>query len=67
MILRYVEQVSGYSRQRVKLPGSAVRRPGHITAASTHGAGFVRYDSAADVRLLVELDELHDTPLRGGG
>lgn len=62
MILRYVERVSGYSRQRVTLPGSAVRRPRHITAASTHGVGFVRYDSAADVRLLAELDELHGIP-----
>jgi len=62
VILRYLERVSGYSRQTVTRLVAQYVDQGQVRRRQRTVAGFVRYYSEADARLLAELDELHGTP-----
>ena len=62
VILRYVERVSGYSRPTVTRLVAQYGAQGTLQRRHRTVAGFVRYYSDADTRLLAELDELHGTP-----
>lgn len=62
VVMRYLERTTGYSRQQLtRLVGRAVR--GEILAKrySSPKKGFPRKFTAGDVKLLAELDALHDT------
>ena len=62
LVLRYLQRVSGYSRQTITRlvkhyqDGQPLKRRQRTTA------GFVRHYTEADVALLAELDALHSTP-----
>jgi len=62
VILRYVARVSGYSRPTVTRLVAQYGAQGTLQRRHRTVAGFVRYYSDADTRLLAELDELHGTP-----
>lgn len=62
IVLRYVERVSGYSRQTVTRLVAQYRDSGKLRRRQRTVAGFARYYTDADARLLGELDELHGTP-----
>ncbi len=62
LVLRYVERVSGYSRQTVTRLVAQYRDRGKLRRRQRTVAGFARYYTDADARLLAELDELHGTP-----
>lgn len=62
VLLRYLERVSGYSRQTLTRLVAQYRATGRLKRRQRTVAGFARYYSAEDVGLLAELDELHGTP-----
>ncbi len=62
VLLRYLERVSGYSRQTLTRLVAQYQRGGKLRRRRRTVAGFVRYYGDADVRLLAALDELHATP-----
>lgn len=62
VLLRYIERITGLSRQQVTRLVRQYRKDGRLTkrqAAPKHG--FVRRFTAADVALLAEMDALHST------
>jgi len=65
--LRYVERVSGYSRQTVTQLVAQYRDTRRLQRRQRTAAGFARYYTDADARLLAELDALPRHPLWGGG
>lgn len=62
VVLCYLAKVSGYSRQQVTRLVAQHRRSGRIRRRQRTVAGFARKYTAADIRLLAEMDERHDTP-----
>ena len=62
VVLHYLERVSGYSRQTVTRLVAQYRNTGKLRRRQRTVAGFARYYTSEDVRLLAELDELHNTP-----
>lgn len=62
VLLRYLQCVSGYSRQTVTRLVSQYQATGKLKRRQRTVAGFVRYYTEEDSRLLAELDELHGTP-----
>lgn len=62
VVLHYVARVSGYSRQTVTRLVAQYQSTGKLKRRQRTVAGFVRYYSDEDARLLAELDELHGTP-----
>jgi len=62
VLLRYLERVSGYSRQTVTRLVAQYRQAGRIERRQRTVAGFSRYYTSADARLLAELDSLHSQP-----
>ena len=62
LVLRYIERVSGYSRQTVTRLVAQYRDNGKLVRRQRTVAGFTRYYTDTDIRLLAELDELHGTP-----
>jgi transposase InsO family protein len=62
LILRYIERVSGYSRQTVTRLVAQYRQHGKLARRQRTVAGFSRYYTDAEARLLAELDTLHGTP-----
>jgi transposase InsO family protein len=62
VVLLYVARVSGYSRQTVTRLVAQYQTTGKLKRRQRTVAGFVRYYSDQDARLLAELDELHGTP-----
>ena len=62
VVLRYLQRVSGYSRQTVTRLVAQYQATGKLRRRQRTVAGFVRYYSDEDARLLAELDELHATP-----
>ena len=62
VVLRYVEHVSGYSRQTVTRLVAQYRKTGKIQRRQRTVTGFQRYYTTQDALLLAELDELHGTP-----
>lgn len=62
VLLRYIERITGLSRQQVTRLVRQYRKDGRLTkrqAAPKHG--FVRRFTATDVALLAEMDALHST------
>ncbi len=62
VVLRYLERVSGYSRQTVTQLVAQYREHGKLQRRQRTVAGFARYYTRQDARLLAELNELHGTP-----
>jgi transposase InsO family protein len=62
VVLRYLARVSGYSRQSVTRLVTQYRETGKLRRRQRTVAGFARYYTGEDARLLAELDELHGTP-----
>jgi len=62
LVLRYLERVSGYSRQTITRLVAQYRRTGTLRRRQRTVAGFQRYYTSEDARVLAELDELHGTP-----
>ena len=62
LVLRYIERVSGYSRQTVTRLVAQHRDSGKLVRRQRTVAGFARYYTDADARVLAEVDELHGTP-----
>ena len=62
VVLRYLEHVSGYSRQTVTRLVAQYRKTGKIQRRQRTVTGFQRYYTTQDALLLAELDELHGTP-----
>jgi hypothetical protein len=62
IVIRYLMKISGYSRQQLtRLIKQYVKR-GKIVRTQQTSKGFARRYTAEDIRLLAELDELHQTP-----
>ncbi|MGH8161025.1 MAG: integrase, partial [Gammaproteobacteria bacterium] len=61
-IRRYLCCVTGYSRQQVTRLIRRWREIGHLRWELKPAQGFARRFSDADVRLLAEVDRLHETP-----
>ena len=64
VVLRYLERVSGYSRQTVTRLVTQYREHGKLQRRQRTVAGFARYYTNEDARLLAELDELHSRETR---
>ena len=62
VLLRYLERVSGYSRQTLTRLVAQYREHSKLRRRQRTVAGFARRYSDADARLLAELDQLHGTP-----
>jgi transposase InsO family protein len=62
VILRYLQRVSGYSRQTLTRLVAQYQARGKLRRRQRTVAGFQRYYTPADAQLLAELDELHGTP-----
>jgi hypothetical protein len=62
VVLRYLERVSGYSRQTLTRLVAQYQATGKLRRRQRTVAGFQRYYTPEDARLLAELDELHGTP-----
>ena len=62
LVLRYLERVSGYSRQTITRLVAQYRKKSKIRRRQRTVAGFQRYYTARDVVVLAELDALHGTP-----
>lgn len=62
VILRYLSKVSGYSRQQVTRLVAQYRQCGRVQRGQRTVAGFARRYTEADIRLLADMDSLHETP-----
>ncbi|MCU7880709.1 MAG: integrase, partial [Candidatus Thiodiazotropha sp. (ex Lucinoma aequizonata)] len=62
VVLRYLERVSGYSRQTVTRLVTHTVRTGKIQRHQRTVMGFQLYYTTQDAQLLAKLDELHGTP-----
>jgi transposase InsO family protein len=61
MLLRYLRQVSGYSRAQVNRLVKQYKETGEIERRYCTTNGFSRRYRVEDIRLLAQLDELHGT------
>ena len=61
LLLRYLRQVSGYSRAQINRLVKQYRETGVVERLQCTTNGFRRRYTSEDVRLLVDLDELHET------
>jgi len=62
VLLRYLMKVSGYSRQQVTRLVKQYREQGRLRRRQRTVNGFSRRFTDADIRLLAEMDERHNTP-----
>lgn len=62
LIVAYLMRLTGYSRQQLTRLISRWRKTGRLRWEVRPVAGFTGRYTAADVRLLAEVDALHDTP-----
>ena len=62
LILRYLQKMSGYSRQQLTRLIQQYRQAGRITRRQRTVKGFVRRYTTEDIRLLAAMDERHGTP-----
>ena len=62
VVLRYLEKVSGYSRQQLTRLIQQYRQTGRVTRRQRTVQGFARRYTPEDIRLLAVMDERHDTP-----
>ncbi len=61
ILLRYLQQVSGYSRAQITRLVSQYKETGKIERRFCTTNGFTRQYTTDDIRLLAQLDELHGT------
>lgn len=61
LLLRYLRQVSGYSRAQINRLVQQYRETGVVERRGCSTNGFPRRYTTEDVRLLAQLDELHGT------
>ena len=61
LLLRYLRQVSGYSRAQINRLAKQYRETGVVERRQCTTSGFPRRYTTEDVRLLAQLDELHGT------
>ncbi len=61
-VLRYLEKMSGYSRQQLTRLIQQYRRTGRVTRRQRTVRGFTRRYTPEDICLLAAMDERHDTP-----
>jgi transposase InsO family protein len=62
VLIVYLCRISGYSRQQITRLIGRYCKQGKLSWRVTPAKGFVSRYSAGDVRLLAEIDALHDTP-----
>lgn len=62
VVIRYLMKVSGYSRQQLTRLIRQYRKTGLLKRRQRTAAGFTQKYTPADIRLLVAMDERHDTP-----
>ncbi len=61
LIIRYLEQVSGYSPRQVKRLVQQYKKTGYIKRQQRTASGFERFYRPEDAVLLAETDKLHGT------
>lgn len=62
IINRFLVKLTGYSRQQMTRLIAQYRKNGHVRYCPATGNGFNRKYTHHDIRLLANIDELHDTP-----
>ena len=62
LILRYLQKMSGYSRQQLTRLIQQYRQTGRVTRRQRKVQGSARRYTAEDIGLLAAMDERHDTP-----
>ena len=62
VISRFLVKLTGYSRQQLVRLIRQYRKTGYVRHRPARGNGFNQRYSQRDIRLLAEIDELHDTP-----
>ena len=62
LVCRYLEKVSGYSRQHLTRLIHVYRQSGCVTRRQRSVQGFARRYTVEDIRLLAAMDARHDTP-----
>jgi transposase InsO family protein len=62
LLITYLCCISGYSRQQITRLIRRFRDHGRLTWNVSPAKGFVSHYTAGDIRLLAEIDALHDTP-----
>lgn len=63
-MIRYLINVSGYSRQQLTRLIRQYRKTGTLKRRQRTVAGFTRKYTAADIRRLAAMDDCHDLPAR---
>ena len=62
VLIRYLRKISGYSRQQVTRLINQYVKTGKCERRQCTSKGFTRRYTEADIRLLADLDTLHETP-----
>jgi len=62
VVIRYLAKVSRYSRQQITRLIKQYRDTGHIKYSPATTSGFQGKYTSKDIRLIAQMDELHDTP-----
>jgi len=62
LVRRYLEKMSGYSRQQLTRLIQHYRQTGRVTRRQRTVQGFARRYTDEDIRLLAAMDARHDTP-----
>ncbi len=62
ILIRYLIKMSGYSRQQITRLIKQYRKSGKIVRRQQTTKGFCRRYTDGDIRLLAQIDELHETP-----
>jgi len=62
LLIAYICRISGYSRQQITRMIRRFLTQGKLTWDVSPAKGFVSRYTAEDIRLLAEMDALHDTP-----
>jgi len=62
IITQFLVKLTGYSRQQLVRLISQYRKTGYVRHSPARGNGFHQKYTPQDIRLLAEMDELHETP-----
>ena len=62
VVMRYLMKISGYSRQQLTRLITQYRKTGRLQRHQRTVSSFIPKYTEADIRLLVAMDERHDTP-----
>ncbi len=65
LVVKLLCKVSGYSRQQITRMIGQYHQTGTVKRQQRTSKGFTRKYTAQDVALLVNMDELHETPSGG--